>query len=70
MTKKEIEKIEKAYKRAAKESRRLDKQQIKWEPMGPDIHGIKRIHLIPPYAMNASMHIYAKVIYPHNRKIK
>lgn len=66
----EKEKLERAYKRVAEESRKLDKKQLKFECMGPDIHGIKRIHLIPKYAMNASRHIYAKVICPHNRKLK
>lgn len=70
MGKDNIKEIERAYKEVAKESRELDKRELKYECMGPEIHGIRRMRLIPPYAMNASRHIYAKVICPHNRKIK
>lgn len=66
----EKEKLERAYKRVAEESRKIDKRKIKWECMGPAVHGIKRIRLIPPYAKNASRHIYPLVICPHNRKLK
>lgn len=38
------------------------KEKIKWAEIPPAIHGIKRILLIPPYAMNRSRHIRPKVI--------
>lgn len=41
------EQLNEAYRKVAEESRKIDKMNLKWAEMGPNIHGIKRIKLIP-----------------------
>lgn len=50
------------YRKVAEESRKIDKKNLRWAEMSPNIHGIKRIKLIPPYAYNESWFIRPLII--------
>lgn len=56
------EQLNEAYRKVAEESRKIDKMNLKWAEMGPNIYGIKRIKLIPPYAYNESWIVRPLVI--------
>ena len=56
------EELNEAYRKVAEENRKIDKMNLRWAEMGPNIHGIKRFKLIPPYAYNESWFIRPLVI--------
>ena len=66
----EKDRLARVYKRVAEESRKIDKRKIKWECMGPAVHGIKRVPRMTWYNFHMSRQIYPLVICPHNRKLK
>ena len=56
------EQLNEAYRKVAEESRKIDKKKLKWTEMGPSIHGIKRIKLIPQWSYNESWFVRPLVI--------
>lgn len=56
------EELNETYRKVAEESRKIDKMNIKWAEMGPNIHGKKRIKRIPAYARNQSWFIRPLII--------
>ena len=56
------EKLNEAYRKVAEESRKIDKMNLKWAEMGPNIHGVKRIKLIPWWSYNQSWFVRPLVI--------
>ena len=62
------EELNEAYRKVAEESRKIDKMNLRWAEMGPNIHGIKRIKLIPWGSHNQSWFIRPLVIKPYDRR--
>ena len=56
------EELNEAYRKVAEESRKIDKMNLKWAEIGPNIHGIKRFKTIPDWARNQSWFIRPLVI--------
>ena len=59
-------KMNKTYRKVAEKSRKIDKMNLRWAEIGPNIHVIKRFKLIPPYAYNESWFIRPLVIKRYN----